>query len=135
MAYSLSPSGMAGSSTDRFSSTYRQCVHTSCWGCKVGVILHSDFCNDFTSFCNDLGPMCTNCDPLQQNQEQVLLYINWFSGLLEGPGFYLILKSSLFVPYIWRYDHLWSKPFIFLQKYIVRKWQLKFTFYININGK
>ena len=79
------------------------------------------------NFCLQENGWMDNCDPLPQNQEQVLFYINWVIGFIRRARL-----SSLFLSYIWRCDHLWSKPFNFPQKYIVRKWQSKFTFYIDI---
>ena len=78
------------------------------------------------------------CDPLPQNQEQVLFDINWVIGFIRRAR-----RSAL----IWYQNHFCFHHISgdmticdpnhsnFLQKCIVRKWQSKFTFYININGK
>ena len=78
------------------------------------------------------------CDPLPQNQEQVLFYINWVIGVIIK-GTLSALSFDTKITYLSIiYLQIWP-PVIqtiqfFLQKFIVRKWRSKFTFYININA-
>ena len=64
------------------------------------------------------------CDPLLQNRKQVLFFINWVIS------FHLTPKSLLSLSHIWWYDVQFSEPF--QQKFNVRNWLFKFTFYISI---
>ena len=70
----------------------------------------------------------TKYDPLQQNQEQVLFFINWVIGFIRE---YILLaiiwhqNHDSYLSYIWRYDILWSKPFNFFTEVQCEKMMVK----------
>ena len=78
------------------------------------------------------------CDPLQQNQEQVLFLINWVIGFIRKYRLLAIIwhKNHDSIYHI-SGDMTFCDPnhSIILQKFNVRKWWLKFTFYIDINAE
>ena len=78
--------------------------------------------NNIIVFC--LCVICFQiCNPLQQNQEQVLFFINWVIGFIRKNRTF----SDDLTPKSWLYS-------ICLQKFNVRKGWLKFTFYTDINA-